>query len=109
MGSAKWGSRVLDFWRLANPGPHSSSTTVDGELVRRRRGSATGVVVTPSAREMFTPSELRAAFQEFIERVPQYLEAETGIRASAYRFGKRVLLVYEESETGLVVLIHPSA
>ena len=68
------------------------------------------VVVQPSAREMFTPRELSAAFKEFIERGPQYLDAETGIRASAYRFGEeRVLLVYEESETGLVVLIHRSA
>jgi hypothetical protein len=57
---------------------------------------------------MFTPRELSGAFKEFIKRGPQYLEAETGIRASAYRFGERVLLVYEESETGLVVLIHPS-
>jgi hypothetical protein len=67
------------------------------------------VVVDPSARETFTPHELTAAFKEFVERGPQYLDAETGIRASAYRFGERVLLVYEESETGLVVLIYPSA
>jgi hypothetical protein len=66
------------------------------------------IVVQPSAREMFTPSELSAACKEFIARGAQYLEAETGIRASAYRFGERALLVYEESETGLVVLIHPS-
>jgi hypothetical protein len=58
---------------------------------------------------MFTPRELSAAFKEFIERGPQYLDAETGIRASACRFGERVLLVYEEAETSLVVLIHPSA
>ena len=68
-----------------------------------------GVVVTPSAREMFTPRELTAAYKVFKERGPQYLDAETGLSASAYRFGKRVLLVYKESETGLVVLIHPSA
>ena len=67
------------------------------------------VVVEPSAREMFTPRELAAAFKEFLERGAQYLDAETGIRASAYRFGERVLLVYEESERGLVVLTHPSA
>ena len=67
------------------------------------------VVVQPSAREMFTPRELSDAFKEYIERGPQYLDAETGIRASACRFGERVLLVYEESETGIVVLIHPSA
>jgi hypothetical protein len=67
----------------------------------------TSVVVTPSARETFTPRELTDAYQQFKEREPQYLDAETGIRASAYRFGERVLLVYEESETGLVVLTHP--
>jgi len=58
---------------------------------------------------MFTPCELCAAFQEFIERGPQYQDAETGIRASAYWFDERVLLVYVESETGLVVLIHPTS
>ena len=68
-----------------------------------------GVVVTPSAREKLTPRELSAAYKVFKERGPQYLDAETGLSASAYRFGERVLLVYEESETGLVVLIHPTA
>ena len=68
-----------------------------------------GVVVQPSARETFTPRELVAAYTEFLERGPQFLEAETGITASAYRFDERVLLIYEESETGLVVLIQPSA
>ena len=72
-------------------------------------GRAVSVVVQPSAREMFTPRELSDAFKEFIERGAQYLEAETGIRASTYQFGERVLLVYEESETGLVVLIHPTS
>ena len=68
-----------------------------------------GVVVTPSARERFTSRELTDAYKDFKERGPQYLDAETGLGASAYRFGERVLLVYEESETGLIVLIHPSA
>ena len=67
------------------------------------------VVVTPSARETFTPRELTDAYKIFKERGPQYLSAETGIRAAAYRFGERVLLVYEESETGLVVFSQPSA
>ena len=69
----------------------------------------TSVVATPSARERFTPGELTDACQQFKERGPQYVSVESGLRASAYRFGERVLLVYEESETGLVVLIHPSA
>jgi hypothetical protein len=67
------------------------------------------VVVQPSAREMFTPRELIASYKEFKERGPQYLSVETGIRASAYRFGECVLLAYEESETDLATLIHPSA
>jgi hypothetical protein len=65
------------------------------------------VVVQPSAREMFTPRELSDAFKEFIERGPQYLDAETGIRVAAYRFGNRILLAYQESETDVVVFIHP--
>jgi hypothetical protein len=36
------------------------------------------------------------------------VDAETGLRAAAYRFGTRVLLVYEESETGVVILFHPT-
>jgi hypothetical protein len=67
------------------------------------------VVVTPSARETFTPRELTDAYRIFKERGPQYVDAETGLGAAAYRFGERVLLVYEESETGLVVLIHPTS
>ncbi len=66
-------------------------------------------MVTPSAREMFTPRELTAAYKIFKERGPQYLYTETSLSASAYRFDERELLVYEESETGLVILIHPSA
>jgi hypothetical protein len=72
-------------------------------------GTATSVVVDPSARETFTPRELAAAYKEFKEHGAQYQDAETGISASAHRFGERVLLVYEESETGLLVLIHPTS
>jgi hypothetical protein len=71
-------------------------------------GRATSVVVTPSAREAFTPCEITDAYKQFEEQGAQYLDAETGIKAAAYRFDESVLLVYEESETGLVVLIHPS-
>jgi hypothetical protein len=71
--------------------------------------NAMSVVVHPSARETFTPRELVAAYKEFTEHGPQLQDAETSLSASAYRFGERVLLVYEESETGVVVLIHPSA
>ena len=67
-----------------------------------------GVVVQPSAREMFTLRELADAYKEFIRRGPQYLDAETGYKVSAYWFGERTLLVYEESETGLMVLVHPT-
>jgi len=68
-----------------------------------------GVVVQPSARKMFAPHELSASCKEFIERGPQYLSAETGISASAYQFGSRVLLIYQESETDVVVLMHPTS
>ena len=67
------------------------------------------VVVDPSARETFTPREITAAYKHFEERGPQYVNAETGLRAAAYRFGERVLLVYKESEMGVVVLIHPTS
>src|SRR5215208_4723407 len=76
---------------------------------RRRRGGAMSVVVNPSARETFTPRELADAYEDFEKRGPQYLDAETDVKAAAYRFGERVLLVYEESETGVVVLIHPTS
>jgi hypothetical protein len=66
------------------------------------------VVVHPSARETFTPREIATAYKQFEERGPQYVDAETGLRAAAYRFGTRVLLVYEESETGVVILFYPT-
>jgi hypothetical protein len=66
------------------------------------------LVVHPSASETFTPREITTAYKQFEERGPQCVDAETGIRAAAYRFGERVLLVYEESETGVVVLFHPT-
>ncbi len=69
----------------------------------------TSVVVTPSARERFTPGELTAAYEQFKERGPQYVDAETGLRTAAYRFGTRVLVVYEEPETDVVVLMHPTS
>jgi hypothetical protein len=67
------------------------------------------VVVQPSARETFTPRELTDAYQQFTELGPQYVSAETGIGAAAYQFGERVLLVYQESETDVVILIHPTS
>jgi hypothetical protein len=67
------------------------------------------VVVTPSTRETFTPRELTDAYKEFEKYGPQYMDADTGLKASAFRFGKRVLIAYEESETGVVVLIHPTS
>ena len=68
-----------------------------------------GVVVEPSARKAFTPREITDAYKDFEKFGPQYLDAETGIKAAAYRFGERVLLVYEESEAGVVVLTHPTS
>ena len=71
-----------------------------------KEGTAISFVVTPSAREAFAPRELVAAYKEFTEQGPQHQDAETGLSASAYRFGERVLIVFEESEAGVVVLIH---
>jgi hypothetical protein len=62
------------------------------------------VVVTPSARERFTPRELSAAYEDYTERGPQYMNAQTGLKAAAYRFDVRVLIVCEEPETGVVML-----
>ena len=67
------------------------------------------LVVSPSAREKFTPRELRAAYEDFIRSEAQYLDAETGHKATAYLFGAGVLLVCEEPETHVVMLIHPTA
>jgi hypothetical protein len=67
------------------------------------------VVVTPSARETFTPRELTDAYKQFEERGPQYVNSKTDLRAATYWFGTRVLLVYEESEAGVVVLIHSTS
>jgi hypothetical protein len=78
---------------------------LEGVVVKE--GNAMDVVMEPSARETFTTREPAAAYKEFTEHGPQLLDPETGLRAAAYRFGKRMLLVYEESEAGVVVLIHP--
>jgi len=72
-------------------------------------GNAMSVIVNPSAREAFTPRELTEAYKDFEKCGPQYLDAETGIKAAAYRYGERVLVVYEESEEGVVILIHPTS
>jgi len=67
------------------------------------------VVVKPSARETFTPRELATAYRDFTESGPQYVNAQSGLKASAYRFGTRVLIAYEEPETGVVLLVYPTS
>jgi hypothetical protein len=62
------------------------------------------VVTTPSAYEMFTPRELSAAYKDYTKRGPQYVNAETGLKTAAYRFGARVLIVCEEHELRVVTL-----
>jgi hypothetical protein len=71
-------------------------------------GKAMSVIVDPSAREAFTPRELTEAYKDFEEHA-QYSDAETGVKAAAYRYGERVLVVYEESEAGVVILSHPTS
>ena len=67
------------------------------------------VVVKPSARETFTPRELATAYRDFTESGPQYVNAQSGLKASLYRFGTRMLIAYEEAETGVVLLVHPTS
>ncbi len=60
-------------------------------------------MATPSARETFTPRELSAAYEDYTEHGPQYVNAETGLRAAAYRFDERVLIVCEAPQSGVVL------
>jgi hypothetical protein len=73
-----------------------------------KEGTAISVVVQPSAREAFTSRELADAYKDFEKQGPQYSDAETGVKAAAYQYGERVLVVYEESEAGVVILITQS-
>ena len=91
------------------PGTAPMAANSSSGPVSQGRGSATGVVVQPRAREAFIPREIAEAYKEFTNHGPQHRDAETGLGVSVYRFGERVLIVYEESETGLVVLTHRSA
>jgi len=77
-------------------------------LVRDHRMPIAAVIVEPSTRETFSPGELADAYEKFMNHGPQYLDAQTGIEGSVYRFGARVLVVYEEIEPRVVVLIHPT-
>jgi hypothetical protein len=82
---------------------------VMGRFVEDEGGAAMSVVVQPSARETFTPRELATAYRDFTESGPKYVNAESGLKVSAYQFGTRVLIVYEEPETGVVLLVHPTS
>ena len=55
------------------------------------------------------PRELTEAYKDFENHGAQYLDAETGAKAAAYRYGERVLVVCEESEAGVVILSHPTS
>ena len=72
-------------------------------------GCLLALIAEPGIRETFTPRELVDAYKNFLEHGPQYLNAETGIEGSVYRFGTRVLVIYEEPETEVIVLIHPTS
>ena len=50
------------------------------------------VVVTRGAREKFAPREPTAAYKDFTKREHYYLNAESGFKAIAYRFGTRMLI-----------------
>ncbi len=62
------------------------------------------IVTIPSARERFTPHELSAAYKDYTERGPQYVDAKSGLKAAVYRFGAGVLVVCEEPASGVVLL-----
>jgi hypothetical protein len=68
-----------------------------------------GVIVEPSTRETFMPRELAEAYKKFLASGPRYLDAQSGIEGSVYRLGTRVLVVYEVTETGLVVLVQSTS
>ena len=116
-GSAKSPGRVEAECPPEHHDPARPGTTLVGKDVvsaprpsgARDRRMPTGVIVGPSARGTFTPREITDAYKKFTKHGPRYLDAESGIEGSAYRFGTRVLAVYEEPETGLVVLIHPTS
>jgi hypothetical protein len=92
------------------PAPGTSIAAVGGSVRPRRGGrkGAVGVLVLHGARRTFTPGELAAAYEDFVASGPRYLDAESGIEGSVYRFGTRALVVYEEPETGMVVLVRPT-
>jgi hypothetical protein len=95
----------LAMQRYKNAQPQQTDILLPGGGWFAKEGKAMSFVVTPNARETFTRRELTESYTNFEERGPQYVSDESGLRGSAYRFGTRVLLVYEESETGVVVLI----
>jgi hypothetical protein len=57
---------------------------------------------------MFTPA-LATAYRDFTKTGPRYVNAESGLKASAYWFVTRVLIAYEEAETDVVLLVHPTS
>jgi len=108
------GSHLLEITSIVAPFPED--TLQESYAIHRSawkgdspKFSEMSVVVTPSARETFTPRELTAAYKDFTEHGPQHQDAETGVKAAAYWVDELVLIVYQESETGLVVLIHPTS
>jgi hypothetical protein len=104
-GSAQLGSTVVGMDGVSAP-RHSRA---GGGILARDHRMPIGVIVEPSIRETFTLRELVDAYKKFLELGPQYLDAETGIEGSVYRFGTRVLVIYEEPETKVIVLIHPTS
>ena len=44
-----------------------------------KEGTAISLVITPSARETFTPRELVAAYKEYTKHGPQHQDGESGV------------------------------
>jgi hypothetical protein len=80
----------------------------------RSASTATGLtslVVLPGAREAFTSRELVCAYEDFLGgEEPLYRDEASGLKATAYRLGERVLFVYQEAgEASVIGIIHPTS
>jgi hypothetical protein len=66
------------------------------------------VVVEPSAREAFTPRELTDAYKDFESAGRDVWTPRPVLRPQLTGLA-RVLIVYEKSEAGVVILIRPTS
>ena len=79
---SSWAARIRALGASFECPPPCTLIAVVGESGRPRRGGAVGVLVQPSARDKFAPSELADAYEDFVASGPQYLDVESGIEGS---------------------------